>query len=359
MKHLPYLFGASALLVIVVTITGLFAANKPSSTRADGACVQYGAFLRTVSFIEAQQQGFFGKEGLSVCYNQVTNSTQQFNSLLSGQYDIVGTTADNVVNRFVNSQIPVEIVAGSDQGAGLDLIVNTANGIHSIADLKGKTVAVDAPNSGYVFALEKILAANGLSLANNDYSLQIIGGSALRFSAISAGVTPSGVPVYATILGTPFSEQVQNVPTLSDVAKFSSYVTPYQGTTIATTQSYAMTKSNTVTNFIAANIMGREFAANPANKATVIADIANVDKVSTAVATDIYNDSILDTVRGENVDEQVNVGGLINTIDLRQEFGGFTTTVNSEKLAQPGKNSVYNDKYWQKALDQVQNEDGQ
>ncbi len=62
-------------------------------------------FSHLVSFIEAQQQGFFAKKGLTVCYNQVTSSTQQFTSLLAGQYDIVGTTADNVVNRYVNSHI--------------------------------------------------------------------------------------------------------------------------------------------------------------------------------------------------------------------------------------------------------------
>jgi ABC-type nitrate/sulfonate/bicarbonate transport system substrate-binding protein len=353
-KPLRYLLGIfAASIVVTLTITGLFIAYRPASVHADGSCIQYGAFLRNVSFIEAQQQGFFAKEGLSVCYNQVTSSTQQFNSLLSGQYDIIGTTADNVVNRYVNAQLPVEIVAGSDQGAGLDLIVNTANGIHTIADLKGKTVAVDAPNSGYVFALEKILAANGLSLANNDYSLQIIGGSAQRFAAISAGKTSTGDPVYATILGTPFSEQVPNVPTLSDIAKFSSYVQPYQGTTIATTQNYANTNSATVTNFIAANILGQTFAANPANRATVLADIASVDNVSPSIAANIYNDSILDLTRGENIAERVNECGLVNTINLRQEFGGFTTTVDSKKLAKPGKNSLYDDRYWKKAVKQA------
>jgi len=353
MKRFYYIFGAFALLVVTLTATGFVINGKPGTAHADTTTtcnIQYGAFLHTVAFIEAQQQGFFTKKGLTVCYNQVTSSTQQFDSLLSGQYDIVGTTADNIVNRYINSQLPLSIVAGSDQGAGLDLIVNTANGINSIADLKGKSVAVDAADSGYVFALEKMLAANGLSLANNDYSLQIVGGSALRFKAISAGTTSAGAPVYATILGSPFSEQVKTVATLKDLGKFSTYVAPYQGTTIGTTQAYAKANPLKLIDFISANIQGREFAANPANKSTVIADIASVDGVSTAVATDIYTDSILDKVRGENVDEQVNVNGLVNTINVRQAFGGFTTTVNSKKIAQPAKNSLYDNRYWKVAL---------
>ncbi|GCE18217.1 hypothetical protein KDK_20170 [Dictyobacter kobayashii] len=306
--------------------------------------------MHNVSFIEAQQQGFFTQEGLNVCYNQVSSSTQQFDSLLSGQYNILETTADNAVNRYVNSQIPVQIESGIDKGAGLDLIVNTANGIHSISDLKGKTVAVDAPDSGYVFAMEKILAANGLSLQNGDYSLQIIGGSLQRFQAISAGHTSTGDPVYATILGTPFSEQAHYVSTLSDVAQFSSYVAPYQGASLVTTRAYAQANPQTITNFIAAMIQGYAFAANPANQSTVIADIATVDKVSTQVATDVYHDSIQDQVRGEGA---LDPKGLTNTINLRQQFGGFTAPVNSKDLVKPGKNSLYDDEYWNAAVKQV------
>jgi len=127
-------------------------------------------------------------------------------------------------------------------------------------------------------------------------------------------------------------------------------VAPYQGTTIGTTQAYAKANPTKLINFITANIQGREFAGKPANKNTVIADIASVDGVSIAVATDIYIDSTEHSQMGENVNERVNVDGLINTINLRQEFGGFTTTVNSQKLAQPAKGSVYDNTYWKVAL---------
>jgi ABC-type nitrate/sulfonate/bicarbonate transport system substrate-binding protein len=144
------------------------------------------------------------------------------------------------------------------------------------------------------------------------------------------------------------------VSTLSDIAKFETYVAPYQGTTIATTQSYAAANPVTLINFIAANIQGRQFADNPANKSTVIADIASVDGVSSTVATAIYNDAIREGVRGENLNERVNVNGLINTINLRQEFGGFTKTVNSQQLAQPAPNSVYDNRYWNVAVKCIQ-----
>src|SRR5579875_70312 len=351
MQRLRFVVGVSVLLALVALGGGFFL-FKATTTHADASAtcnVQYGAFTHSVAFIEAQARGYFAQQGLTVCYNQVSSSTQQFNSLLSGQYDIVSTTADNVVNRYVNSQLPVQIEDGIDEGAGLELIGNTANGIHSIADLKGKPIAVDAPDSGYVWVLEKILAENGLSLANNDYSLQVIGGSLQRFNAIVAGQTSTGDPVYATILGTPFSEQAHYVSTLTSLAKFSTYVAPYQGSSLATTQSYAQQNANTLIKFITTTILGRRFAADPRNKNTVIAAIDSTFSVSTQIATDLYNDS-QSSVNGENVDEQLNTQGLINTINLRQEFGGFTQPVNAYALVQPGKKNLYDDEYWRPAL---------
>ena len=350
MKHRRSIAKIFFFLGITLVLVGGFTfyqSRVASAHNSSGICIQYGAFTRSVAFIEAQARGYFAQEGLNVCYNQVSSSTQQFNSLLSGQYDIISTTADNVVNRYVNSNLPVQIVDGIDQGSGLQLVGSTANGINSIADLKGKPIAVDAPNSGYVFALEKIMADNGLSLANGDYSLQVIGGSLQRFNAIQAG-SFNGAPVYATILGTPFSEQAHDVSTLISLAKFSDHLAPYQGSTLATTRSYAQANSATLKAFIKATIRGRLFAANPFNKSTVVADIASTFGVSTQTATDIYTDA-QDLVSGENTDELLNPAGLKNTIDLRQQFGGFTqplSAIQEALLLVPGKTSLYDAEYW-------------
>ncbi len=354
MKHVRFTLMASAILSLVMIAGGfLVFHSSPTKAYAGGApCIQFGAFVRSISYIEAEKHGFFAQEGLNVCYNQVTGSVQQFDSLLSGQYDMISTATDNAANRYVNSQAPIQIVSAFDKGEGLDLVVNTANGIHTIADLRGKAIAVDAPDSGFVFALRKILAGSGLYLEHNDYSLQVIGGAFQRYSALVAGKTTSGAPVYATILVSPFTERSRTVATLSDLAQFSSFVAPYQSTGLVVTNSYAAAHPDTITSFIAATILGERFAADPANKATVISDIAATFNLPTPVATDVYATS-QSSVTGENADEEIDTDGLANVLDLRQQFGGFNTAVDSKKLAHPHKDGLYNDEFWKDALKQV------
>src|SRR5579883_1859029 len=100
MKHRRSIAKILFFLGITLVLVGGFVFYQPrvASAHDSSTCIQYGAFTRSVAFIEAQARGYFAQEGLNVCYNQVSSSIQQFNSLLSGQYDIISTTADNVVN---------------------------------------------------------------------------------------------------------------------------------------------------------------------------------------------------------------------------------------------------------------------
>jgi ABC-type nitrate/sulfonate/bicarbonate transport system substrate-binding protein len=41
---------------------------------------------------QAQAEGFFAEQGLTVCYNQVLSSPAQFAALYAGTYNIISTT---------------------------------------------------------------------------------------------------------------------------------------------------------------------------------------------------------------------------------------------------------------------------
>lgn len=58
-----------------------------------------------------------------------------------------------------------------DQGP--DLVLASIPSITSVEQLKGKPIIVDSPVSGYAYLLQDVLAANGLSLANDDYYFMV------------------------------------------------------------------------------------------------------------------------------------------------------------------------------------------
>lgn len=57
--------------------------------------------------------------------------------------------------------------------------------IHSYADLKGKTLSVDAITTGFAFVLRKMLQRNGI--LERDVSFESAGGVLQRFEALKAG----------------------------------------------------------------------------------------------------------------------------------------------------------------------------
>jgi hypothetical protein len=56
---------------------------------------------------------------MSVSIKRVVQRLSLFNDLFAGRYDLVSTTSDNVINRVVNSNLPLELVAGFDRGSDL------------------------------------------------------------------------------------------------------------------------------------------------------------------------------------------------------------------------------------------------
>jgi ABC-type nitrate/sulfonate/bicarbonate transport system substrate-binding protein len=127
--------------------------------------------LKTATFSVANQVGFFTENGLNVVYNQVASSTAAFQSLLSGQFDILTATVDNSLNLFFNENEPVKVLGQLDQGP--DLVLASIPSITSIQQLKGMPIIVDSPQSGYAFLLRDILSANGLELSSGDYFFMV------------------------------------------------------------------------------------------------------------------------------------------------------------------------------------------
>jgi ABC-type nitrate/sulfonate/bicarbonate transport system substrate-binding protein len=94
-----------------------------------------------------------------------------FNSILSGQYDILTATVDNALNYRFNQKQPVTVLGQLDQGP--DLVLASIPSITSISELRGKPIIVDSPVSGYAYLLQQVLSEAGLELSRGDYYFMV------------------------------------------------------------------------------------------------------------------------------------------------------------------------------------------
>lgn len=351
MRRHPILFSLSTL-ALCLSLLAVFPATR-ARVSAQAGCVQYGAFSKNVSYVVAKREGFFEREGLTVCYNQVRSSDQQWADLFANRYDIISAASDTTVTRVVNLGLPVSIVAGLEMNNDQVLAVNTARGIHTFEDLRGKPIAVDAPDTGFSFLLRKILAEHGLFLEHGDYSLQPVGGVALRYAALQAGQTAAGQPVYASMINYPFAAQLREP--VKALARAEDYVFPYQGGAFAVRHNYSASQPDTITRFLRAIIDGGEFARRPRNRERVVAHIVAELGVSTEIA-ERELDASLDRGTGENHKAKLNKQALVGTILLREEFGGFTVPLGDvNQLVTPCANCLYDDRFWKAAIDSSEN----
>jgi len=309
----------------------------------------YGAFLQDPAYVVAQSQGFFASENVCVTFGQVVGSVQQFQALAQGNYSIISTAFDNVSQRVINSGLTLSTIAGVDKGPNYVLVGNVANGIHSISDLQGKTLAVDAPDSGFVLAAQALLAAHGL-LVNRDYTFQIIGGSA-RVGAMISG-TFNGALVYATMFPFPITDNLPpGVTTVLARAIDLPSLNPIQNTVLAINSTFVQHGNNrdAIVAFLRAHIRATMFALDPANSAAVTAALQVAYNITAAKATSEYNTDIV-VPNGTNYASRLSRQGMINLINLRQQFLPFTGHFNALSATFPTPGGLVDLRFYREAL---------
>ena len=124
------------------------------------------------------------------------SSDEQFEALSSGRVDLAVTAMDNVIawNRR-SGPADFRIIAQIERTTPLHLIGR--RGMADLAEVRHRSVLVDAPGNGFVVALRAMLAEAGL-VGQNCYELDPVGGVKERFDALLAGRGS------CTLLGPPF-----------------------------------------------------------------------------------------------------------------------------------------------------------
>jgi ABC-type nitrate/sulfonate/bicarbonate transport system substrate-binding protein len=286
----------------------------------------------------ARDQGFFKKHGIEVQHTITADSKQVFSGLMEGKYHVAITALDNIL-AYQEGQGELKFdppsdffgFMGSDDGF-LSLVA--APDVKTFADLKGKTISVDAMSNGFSFALRDMLARNGIK--ESDVQWARAGGTDRRFAALMEGQHA------ATMLRAPFDLQAKNRG-FNQLATTRSTIGNYMGIVGASRRSWAASNEAQVVSFIRAYRDAIRWLKMPENRpqaqALLMKYVPNMNAQIAAQSGDL----LLDPQSGFFSDVQLDDKGIQAVMDLRSKLGEST-----QKLTDPSK---YIDKrYWQKAM---------
>lgn len=268
----------------------------------------------------AERQGFFAEEGLGVNLSFTPSSTYQMSNLIAGNYDIAMTAIDNVVayregqgEAYIAPNRPVDVVAvlGSDNAF---LSISAQGNVRSFADLKGRTVTVDAMTTGFAFVLRELLAKHGIN--ESEVKFERAGGVSTRFQAMVKNKEHA-----ATTQMTPF-ELMGEAQGFNTLARVSDELGAYQGMTAAVRKAWAGENRDAVVGYIRAYRRGVEWLYDPKNRAAAEALlVANTGPSMTPeLAAKTYS-ILLGDKAGFYRDAQPNIEGIRTVLRLRSKYG--------------------------------------
>jgi ABC-type nitrate/sulfonate/bicarbonate transport system substrate-binding protein len=258
----------------------------------------------------AKQHGFFAKYGIEVQMETAPSSDALREGLASGKADLAHAAADNAVAMVETAGADVVIVMGGEDSTN-ELIAQPD--IHSVADLRGKTVIVDAPNTAYALQLKKILLLSGLK-AGKDYEIKPIGATPIRLQAMR-----DHKEYAASILGPPTSIQAKSSGFLS-LGKTQDLIGPYQATSAFVQRAWAHDHKETLERYLAAYAEAQRWLLAPENKSQVLALVKKQWNLSDDQANETY--AMIEGHVWYEPDARLDLEGFKNVLKLRAEIEG-------------------------------------
>jgi NitT/TauT family transport system substrate-binding protein len=156
----------------IVGLTLLVLAVAALAGAAAAAEVRIGdlGIVADAPFYLAVEKGYFGERGIEVKLEKFTSAAQAMAPLSTGELHVVGGgVGAGLFNAFARNW-PVRIVAARSRdvpGFSSDtLVVRTdlRSQIRSVADLKGRKIAINAPAAALAYMLGRMLETEGLTI---------------------------------------------------------------------------------------------------------------------------------------------------------------------------------------------------
>jgi ABC-type nitrate/sulfonate/bicarbonate transport system substrate-binding protein len=266
--------------------------------------------VQNLPLFAAQAKGFFSKRGLTVEMKIAPNSVELRNGLAEGRYHIVHAAIDQAFAMVDLAKVDVAVVIGRDNSFN-HLIVQPE--ITSVADLKGKTLLVDVPNTAYAFQAYEMLRQHGLG--KGDYEIKIAGATYLRLDAMMKDKTAT-----ATMLYPPFSIRAQQAG-FRDLGSAAQALGAYQGYSGFVLRSWASGNVDNLIAYLQAYIEGLRWSLDPANKNEAIGLLVERLNLSSDIAEQSYAVAT-NSNDGFDKDGRLNLEGVEAVLKLRAAFEG-------------------------------------
>jgi ABC-type nitrate/sulfonate/bicarbonate transport system substrate-binding protein len=254
-------------------------------------------------------KGIFARHGLALELQLTENSKSQREGLAAGKFDIAQAALDNAVAMIEVAREDVVILSGGDSGMN-EFIVQPEIG--AFADLKGRTVIVDAPDTAYALQAKKILLKAGLH-EGPDYTVKPVGAVVYRYKALIEDRSNAG-----GVLNLPFNIEAEEHG-LKSLGRLIDLLGPYQAAGAFAMRPWAREHADTVERYLAAYVESLRFVRDPANKGECLALLRDKLKLSEGAAARTYA-QLVDPGFGFTPDAKFSAEGFRNMLALRAEI---------------------------------------
>ena len=264
----------------------------------------------------AQRQGFFAKHGIEVNITHTPNSVFLMKNLIEGKFDLTVTAMDNLV-AYQEGQGEAEYTGTCDLVAfmGVDdsfQSLMASPDIKSVADLRGKKIAVDALTTGYAFILREMIARAGMTDA--DVTYERTGGGPMRLRAMLDGNYSAG------LLATPL-DKIAADQGFTKLGTARELLGRYQGRTGFAQRSWVKNNQAAVIGFMRGYRDAMDWLYDRNNRAAAADLLMTNDASVTPDLARLSLDILLDEKGGFWRDLALDLEGIRTVLALRTRFG--------------------------------------
>ena len=171
---------AAALALLVSLGAGLLTACQKPAATGSTVRIGYSAWPGWFPWAVTEAKGLFGKAGVNTKLQWFDGYLDSINALNAGQLDCNSQTLNDTISSIAGGS-DLQVVLQNDYSTGNDQII-AAEGINSVADLKGKKVAAEEGTVDH-YLLLKVLKDAGLKSSDITFVPLETGAAAAAFAA--------------------------------------------------------------------------------------------------------------------------------------------------------------------------------